>query len=69
LFDKTFTLASTDGTVSLQITAGTEGVKSIELISPPFPPKSVTSQELIDLLTPAIREWFANAPPAPNSAA
>jgi hypothetical protein len=65
MFDKTIVLTSTDSTVSLSITAGTEGVKSI-LISAAEgqPPKAVTAQKLIDVVAPTLREWF-NAPPAP----
>ena len=59
MFDKTITLTSTDGTVSLSITAGTEGVKSILISSPTGALKSVTSQKLIDIVTPALREWLS----------
>ena len=66
MFDKTINLTSTDGQVSLQVVAGSEGVKSLTLISPPFPPQQVTAQKLMDITAVAIREWFANAvPPAP----
>jgi hypothetical protein len=69
MFDKTFTLSSTDGSVSVEITAGTEGVRSIVLISSPLPSKPVTEQELIDLLAPAVKEYLANASPGPSDAA
>jgi hypothetical protein len=58
MFDKTITLTSTDGTVSLWITAGTEGVKSILINSPTAAAKAITAQKLIDIVTPALREWL-----------
>jgi hypothetical protein len=54
VFDKTFTLTSTDGTVSVEITAGTEGVRDIQLIVGPQA-RHVTTQQLIDLLAPAVK--------------
>ena len=63
MFDKTFNLTSSDGTVTLSITAGTEGVKSILLSCPPAPAKLVTQQQLIDLMAPPIRDWFARKTP------
>jgi hypothetical protein len=73
MFDKTFTLKSSDGSTSLQITAGPGGVKSI-LVSggSEFPQrwKPITEQELIDLVEPALMEWLngpSSAAPAPSN--
>lgn len=66
MFDKTETLTSSDSTVSLQVTAGPSGVKSLILISPPFSPQTVTQKKLMDIVAPAIREWFANSPKEPQ---
>lgn len=71
MFDKTFTLTSSDGSVSLTIKAGTEGVKSIQLASPPSAPKYVTSQQLIDIVAASVKEWLnaptVSAPPTPSA--
>jgi hypothetical protein len=64
MFDKTFTLTSTDGQVNLSITAGTEGVKSIVVSDGPNMPsrfKTVSAQQLIDLVAPALKEFLATA--------
>jgi len=58
----TLTLTSSDQTVTVEIKAGWGGVKSIQLISPPFPPKFVTQQQLIDIVKTCIINWFANPP-------
>jgi hypothetical protein len=57
MFDKTITLTSTDGTVTVSIVAGTEGIKSILLTCLVAAPKRVTPQQLIDIVAPAIKEW------------
>jgi hypothetical protein len=58
MFDHKFTLSSTDGSATLEIKAGTEGVKSIVLYSGgrelPIAP-----QTLIDVAAPALVAWSA----------
>lgn len=73
MFDKTITLTSSDGSTSLQITAGPGGVKSILVSSGPLVPpkwKLITEQQLIDLVEPALKEWLdapSSAAPAPSN--
>ena len=55
MFDKTITLASTDGSTLLHITAGTEGVKSLTLEQPPAPPVPVTPATLMDYIAEAVK--------------
>ena len=59
MFDKTITIASTDGTVSLTIVAGTEGLKSLTLASggKSFP---ITAQQLMDVAAQGLAEWAKN---------
>ena len=62
MFDKEITLTSSDGTVSIDIVAGTEGVKCIVLhaITSGIH-KTITQQQLIDICAPALKAW-ADAP-------
>ena len=56
MFDKKVTLANSDGSVLLHITAGTEGLKSLTLEQPPMPPVPVTAQALMDYVAEAIKQ-------------
>ena len=63
MFDKTITLWSTDHTVAIQVTAGTEGIKDneVQFIYPEFPPKILTEQQAIDALAAAIKASFTTS--------
>lgn len=66
MFDKTISLTSTDKSVTLEITAGTEGVKLITVHGVDFPSYVVSEQELIDLVAPAIKAHYEPPPAAPE---
>jgi hypothetical protein len=68
MFDRKFTLTSTDGTVSLQIDADSGGLKSLQLVVPPAPPQPINQQQLIDLMAPFVREKYGSPAPAPPDA-
>jgi len=57
VFDKHITLTSTDSSVSLQIVAGTEGLKSLTVVAG-SKSQQLTAQKLIDLAAPALKEYM-----------
>lgn len=58
MFDHTFQFGSTDNMVQLIVRAGTEGVKSITVLSGQIS-KSITAQKLMDIIEPALQAWAA----------
>ena len=68
MFDRKFTLPSSDETVSLFIDADSGGLKSLQIICPPWPPLSATQQELMDGIKNCLRQMVMDAnPPAPSA--
>jgi hypothetical protein len=60
MFDKTVTISSTDGSIKLIITAGTEGLKTL-MLRTPNSLSVVTPEEAMDWLQKGL-----NVAPAPN---
>jgi hypothetical protein len=58
MFDKTFSLVSTDSSAALEIKAGTEGLKSI-MLNAGGKELVIAPQTLIDLAAPALMAWAA----------
>jgi hypothetical protein len=69
MFDRKIDLTSTDSSITLSIVAGSEGLKSMAVTPLGGVAKAITPQQLIDLATPAIKEWLdapSSAAPAPG---